>query len=103
MRIQKKKMLAVGGRRQFGTHPVRELFQHIPQTLTALFVLALLMVLGGIFVFSIDRVGHGRRGIMEATVLDAFLVGLFHSVGMIPGFSPVGLGIVGWEWNLLSA
>lgn len=60
--------------------------------------LSLLMILGGLFIFSCDRVGHGKRTLTEVTLKDAFLVGLFQALGMIPGFSPMGLGMVMGIW-----
>ncbi len=60
--------------------------------------LSLIMIPGGLLIFTCDRVGHGKRTITEATVKDALLVGLFQALGMIPGLSPVGLGIVMGIW-----
>ncbi len=60
--------------------------------------LSLLMILGGLLTFTCDRVGHGKRAMAEATVKDAFLVGLFQLLGTVPGLSPVGLGIVMTVW-----
>lgn len=63
-----------------------------------LYLLSPILALCGILVFTCDRVGHGRRGMAEATLKDVALVCLFQCLGAVPGLSPVGLGIVMTIW-----
>lgn len=57
------------------------------------------LILGGLLIFSCDRVGHGRRELTEVTLADGLLVGLFQAIGLLPGLSAVGLGIVMGIWR----
>lgn len=61
--------------------------------------LAATLGIGGLLIFSCDRVGHGKRGIAEVNLADGLLVGLFQAIGQIPGLSPVGLGVAMGIWR----
>ncbi len=65
-------------------------------------LVALVMAVLGLLVFSSDRVGFGKRELMEVTLADGLLIGLFLGLGTIPGLSPVTMAIVMCIWRGLS-
>lgn len=65
-------------------------------------LVAVIMAVLGLLIFSADRVGYGKRELMEVTLTDSLLIGLFLGAGMLPGLSPVTMGIVMCIWRGLS-
>lgn len=81
---------------------VLAVFARVTNWQSNLLLIAAIMTILGLLVFSCDRVGFGKRELAEVTLADGLLVGLFLGMGTISGLSPVTMAIVMGIWRGLS-
>lgn len=74
---------------------------HIDSLLSNVHVVAIMLLLGGVFMLFIDRIFASSRG-TEVKPKNAFIVGLFQCIAMIPGVSRSMATIVGGLQQKLS-
>lgn len=74
----------------------------IDEMLESVFVVAVMLVVGGIFMLFVDRIFNKEKADQTVTEKNAFYIGLFQCVAMIPGVSRSMATIVGGMTQKLS-
>jgi undecaprenyl-diphosphatase len=74
----------------------------IDAMLESVFVVALMLLLGGIFFLFVDKLFPGTDHKKEASYKNAFVIGLFQCIAMIPGVSRSAATIIGGMQQKLS-
>ncbi|MDR2498246.1 MAG: undecaprenyl-diphosphate phosphatase [Tannerellaceae bacterium] len=76
--------------------------KHIDSLLENVWVVAVMLVAGGIFMLFVDRLFNRPSQVQEITAKKAFYIGLFQAIAMIPGVSRSMATIVGGMAQKLS-
>jgi undecaprenyl-diphosphatase len=78
-------------------------FRHqIEESLRGPHLIAVTLMFGGVLLYVVDRLAKGRRGFGEVESRDAWGVGLFQCLALVPGMSRSGSTILGARFMGLS-
>ncbi|MDR0357256.1 MAG: undecaprenyl-diphosphate phosphatase, partial [Clostridiales Family XIII bacterium] len=68
---------------------------YIEKVFSSVAIIGVCLIITGSLLFFAERIGSGKRGLKRAKLSNAFTVGLFQAVALLPGISRSGSTIVG--------